>query len=601
MSSQPWPQQIIQASAAAILAILPSSQASVRADEARVPDAAAVPLAWRLLDDDARPFAQPLDNAEYLLPAGGEAPASALQGRLRIAFPDADGSLVRIKDDFGVLGDPKWRIAALPPVEFEFVFAGRHLVPARRGSIAGEHPYWEWLFAPGLASRVSRRDGWIRAVVPFALMERNANCVHYGIMALRFPETGGTGRAVWQVSAETCAYLKFDAWGRAAADFVAAPVGDAASLRRAFEAEQRGRLPVRPIADLAAHGADPALFGHPEDVAPSDMTAFGVVLDGVHYVGGCATRTGAYPFCDVLPLPSYSLAKSLFAGLALARLEALYPGAAATPIAELVPECRESGWDDVSIRDAIDMATGRFDAAGPRADEDAAIDSPLFLAEDHATRVRYACNRYARRVPPGTVFAYHTSDTYLAVTAMSELLRRRAGRDKDLYRDRIVADLWRPLRLSALTYETRRSRDEVAQPFGGWGLLFQRDDVARLGPWLAQGGGRIGRAPLLDPGLLAAALQKDEAGHPAGSPGLAYRGGFWSLDVAPYVGCNHELRVPFMVGFGGIVVALFPNGVTYYHFADGGSERWAHAIRGADRIRTLCPGGNPPAAGRSNG
>lgn len=598
MSTVPRQQQIIQALAASIPLILSCGPAAAGADKAASHDGAA-PRAWSLLMDASRPFTRPLAMEDFKLPAGAEAPAASLQGRFRVDFSGHAAGLGAIEDDFGVLADPALGIAALPPVEFEFVLAGQHLVPAARGSLRGEHPYWEWILEPGLASRDGQEDGWVRASIPFALMERNANCVHYGVLALRFPERGGVGQALWQVSSETCAYLKFDAWGRGAARFVAVPVKSAPGVRSAFETELAARLPVRPMSDLAALGAEPGLFGHPDDVVPADMTAFGVVLGGVHYAGGCATRAGPYPFCDVLPLPSYSLAKSLFAGLALARLESLYPGAATTLVACLVPECSDPGWNGVSIRHLIDMATGRFDRAGPNADEDAAIESPLFLAEDHATRIRHACSRYPRQAPPGTVFAYHTSDTYLAVTAMSELLRRHAGPGKDLYRDLVVADLWSPLRLSPVARQTRRTRDDVAQPFGGWGLLFHRDDIARLGQWLVPGGGTIGGQPVLDAGLLAAALQQDGSGLPAGSSGLSYRGGFWSLDVAPYIACDHELRVPFMAGYGGIVVALFPNGVTYYHFADGGSERWAQAVRGADRLRPLCRAGNDGAARRS--
>lgn len=588
---------MIQVMAGAIAAVHAADARAV-ADDPRPSQDAAGGLAWSLLDDPGRAFAAPVEFGDFAEPAAMVLPPSEVQGRIVLEFPAAESRLVPFRDDFKVAEDPKWQLQTLPPVEFEFVVTGRELVPARRGSLAGDHPYWEWVLQPGLASSDPRHEGLVRALIPFALMERNANCVHYGILALRFATGGGDVQSLWQVSSETCAYLKFDAWGRARGQFDATTLGDAPALRRAFETERSRRLPIRPITDLAARGVEASLFGHPDDVAPADLTAFGVVLDGVHYAGGCMTRAGPYPFCDGLPLPSYSLAKSLFAGLALARLEKLYPGAGATPVAELVPECREAGWDGVTIRDAIDMATGRFDQPGPNADEDAAIDSPLFLAEDHATRIRHACGRYPRRAEPGTVFAYHTSDTYVAVTAMSGLLRRHAGRSVDLYRDLVVADLWRPLGLSPLTLETRRTRDITAQPFGGWGLLFQRDDIARLGNWLVSPATN-GPTQVLDEGQMDQASQQHMAGRAAGPAGLAYRGGFWSLDVAPYVGCARPVRVSFMAGYGGIVVAMFPNGVVYYHFADGGSERWAHAIRGVESIRPLCPDGNSAEAVRS--
>ena len=62
------------------------------------------------------------------------------------------------------------------------------------------------------------------------------------------------------------------------------------------------------------------------EVTREHMTAYGFVIGGVHYAGGCETRHGTYPFCDVMDLPSYSLAKSIVGGIGLMRLELLYPG-----------------------------------------------------------------------------------------------------------------------------------------------------------------------------------------------------------------------------------------------------------------------------------
>ena len=60
------------------------------------------------------------------------------------------------------------------------------------------------------------------------------------------------------------------------------------------------------------------------------MTVFGVALDGTHYVGGCKTRYGVYPYCDVLDLPSYSVAKSVAGAVGLMRLEKKYAGTQST-------------------------------------------------------------------------------------------------------------------------------------------------------------------------------------------------------------------------------------------------------------------------------
>jgi CubicO group peptidase (beta-lactamase class C family) len=556
-------------------------------------DGGSQPSLDELLVQPGLTFARPLPMIEFAVPPGARSPAPPVEGRWRLTAPAAaEGFAVHV-DGFGLAIDPRYDVRTLPDFDFELVQDGSRLLPVRRGSVAADHQSWEWLIEPGVVWSEAVGGAWHRALLPFALVERNANCVHNGILALRFRAGDPGSRAVWQVASETCAYFQFDAWGRAAVEFRPAAVPTAEDVRRAHRAELSHRWPVRPITALPLEhpGADPADFGSAEEVPPDSMTAFGVIVDGVHYAGGCATRTGPYPFCDQLILPSYSLAKSIFAGLALARMEAKYPGSAAASIAEFVPECAlAGGWDVVTIADSIDMATGRFDAVEPEADEQAAVDSELFLAEDHATRIRYACGRYTRRMPPGSHFAYHTSDTYIAGAAMAELLRRHEGPDRDLYRDLVVSDLWDPLGLSPVLRDTRRTRDAIAQPFTGWGLLLLRDDVARLASWLVEDDGIVDGQRVLDDRLLEGALHRstDAPGLPAGAANLRYRNGFWGLDVAEIIGCPEPVWVPFMSGYGGIVVALFPNGVAYYYFSDGNTWRWRQAIIGADRIRPLC-------------
>ena len=293
------------------------------------------------------------------------------------------------------------------------------------------------------------------------------------------------------------------------------------------------------------------------------MTAYGLVLDGVHYVGDCPTRVGTHPDCDELALPSYSLAKSLVAGLALMRLEKLYPGTSELSLAELVPECSVAAWRGVTLRNLLDMASGHYLSTAYQADEDSADLLPFFEAETHAVRLSFACNHYPRREAPGRRWVSHTSDTTVHHEATHQLVA-----------------------------ETRRTNDPAAQPFSGYGLTLHRDDVARLAVYLGRAAAAPDATGLLDDGLLRQALQRDPAQPGLAAPvaGLRYQHGFWAWNAGPTLGCGRDLWVPFMSGYGGIVVALFPNGLVYYYFSDGGDFRWAQAAREANRLRPLCAG-----------
>src|SRR3546814_3576968 len=113
-----------------------------------------------------------------------------------------------------------------------------------------------------------------------------------------------------------------------AAGYTPSPVADAAALAADHQAEVGNRMPTRPLSALAQDypGTDPAKFAAPNGIDPQHVSLVGFVIDGVHYSGGCTTRRGAYPYCESLVVPSYSTAKSAFAGLAMMRLEATHPG-----------------------------------------------------------------------------------------------------------------------------------------------------------------------------------------------------------------------------------------------------------------------------------
>ena len=84
----------------------------------------------------------------------------------------------------------------------------------------------------------------------------------------------------WQVASETCAYLKFDAWGHLSARFEAHTVVDGPAWTQAYAGERSRRLPVRPLEALRTQHEGLSI----EALAPpraDDATAWGLVVDGV--------------------------------------------------------------------------------------------------------------------------------------------------------------------------------------------------------------------------------------------------------------------------------------------------------------------------------
>ncbi|MBU3919365.1 MAG: hypothetical protein KJ961_02055, partial [Alphaproteobacteria bacterium] len=307
------------------------------------------------------PVTTPLAAGSYGPSAVALPPGPEFQGILNWRPAPVGANKRVLVDRYSADSNEEMQLSSLPPLDVTLVQSGDRLLPAERGLLLTDSPHWDYILSPGRIWREPGEEGWSRAALPFALVEKNANCTHNGLLTFALKPDGTTTPSVWQIGSETCAYFQFDAWGVAETNLVPDDALEAEAVRTRDLSERRSRLEVRSLTALAADypGMDLEPFGSPADVAPSAMTAFGLVVGDIHYAGGCETRYGPYPYCNELVIPSYSFAKSLFAGLALMRLELLYPGAMNAKISDYVPACKQTGtWDDVTFEDALDMATG---------------------------------------------------------------------------------------------------------------------------------------------------------------------------------------------------------------------------------------------------
>lgn len=516
------------------------------------------PIAAGVLDGDR--FTAPLDLSAFAPDARAFDSDTDFDGTLHITGGRIDGGSRSVYADAALVGSTPVTLDRLPPLNIGLIARAGRVLPAQRGLIAGDRN-WSWFVEPGRAWVEPGEDG-IRIALPFALQERGANCTHNGMLML-IVRRASVSNVAYEIASETCAYRKFDAWGLAAADFDRMPIEDAGALLKADAANRAARLPVAGISELSER-ARQALA----TATGPEPTVFGAVVDGKHYRSACPTRWGDYPACDDIDLPSYSTAKSIFAAIGLMRLEQLNPGVAQTSVTALVPSCRP-GWEQVTLENVADMATGHYRSKGYEADEMGREAAAFFDARSHANRLSLACEQYPRRTAPGELWVYRTSDTYILGTALSALAARS---HLDLY-DGIVAPLWRDLSLSATLSTTLRTEDDQHQPFAGYGLTYQPDDIARISLWLDNGA-----SGLLDDAMLRAALQRGENQPPltAGSADMGYRLGFWSKQIIDH--CGIKRRIPFMSGYGGISVVFVAPGRIFYSFGDDNHFDWTAAL-----------------------
>ena len=480
-----------------------------------------------------------------------------------------------LKDDFRYTRITGNKLGKLPETEVTLSITNDgSVIPVKRGLRKTRNQYWDILFEPG---RWTMEDGKVSLMLPIALVEKDANCTHQGSMVI------SGNQAAYQIAAETCSYFQFNAQGIASVTITSQEDTVSAKVQSTYLDELEGRLKSVSIKTINSDHPlfEPAIFAQEDFINPASMSLYGAVIDGSHYVSDCPTRAAAYADCNHMPLPAYSLAKSLIGGVGLMRFEALYPGFKDYLVKDLIPECDD--WEDVTLSHLLNNTSGRFDSLAPHRDEDKHIFA--FLEKKTAAqKTDFACNRYPRQTAPGQQWVYHTIEFWLLGVAMQNFWQQKFGESADFYND-LLNPIWRELELSPLIQSPHRADN---QPFTGLGLMLLRTDVAKIAQAFTTSNSPFDK--LLDTEMLDQAMQKTSPSPrlSAGNENLSYSNGFWAWNAAPTLECESSTWIPFMSGFGGISVVFLPEGDAYYYFSDGNVFRYAEVIQHLHADRPFC-------------
>ena len=159
-------------------------------------------------------LASPVMDSAFAMPANAAAPTDIFEGSLALGNTAGNGSVVVLRDDYGTFneGDSPWK----------------HLAA--------------FSFEPGNVWLQSDDSGYSRASFPFALIQRNQNCVHNGEMTFLFSNslTPNISNVRYQITQETCDLMKFNMWGQIAATYTPNLVANAATIKTIM----KPRLPI---------------------------------------------------------------------------------------------------------------------------------------------------------------------------------------------------------------------------------------------------------------------------------------------------------------------------------------------------------------------
>ena len=545
------------------------------------------------------------DMSGFGLPANAAQPAQSFEGTLTLGNL-SNNRFKEISDIFNLIPkrDSPWN--HLAPFSFEFVQNGSHIIPTQQGLVYTGNTAWNYIVGPGRVWSENSDNGYMRVALPFSLIQRNQNCVHNGELTFLFSNTKSPNisNVYYQITQETCYPMKFDEWGMLTATYSRGTVTNALAIKNAAAAEVANRMPTKPFRALATDFPNAKIvlpnFTKPYTCTSGDptcITTYGLVIHGTNYSSGtnCKTRWGDYAFCDNMRIPSYSTAKTVFANVALARLGQLYgTGVYSLLVKDFIPPTA-GNWSHTTVSDVVDMASGNYDSKGFQADEGSTKMGSFLDDEAYSNKINDAFQFNLNSAAPDTLWIYHSSDTFLAVSVMNLYLQQKQGKSADLF-DQVLRDVYIPLKTSqGFRTMIRTDNSAAGHPTGYYGLFYIQDDIAKIADWLNNGNGVINNEQVLEPTRLRESLFRNPnvTGlnvSVANDINFFYKDSTWGKTMTPsqfpQYGCT--FRIAYMVGYGGNSILLLPNGVTYYIFSDNNQFYWYDAVNEINKITPFC-------------
>ncbi|MCP4429172.1 MAG: serine hydrolase [Chloroflexi bacterium] len=472
-----------------------------------------------------------------------------------------------------------------------------YLVPVARDIVpsSGEGSAWRIILSPGKVWSEPGDGGLSRASFPFVLTPALTNGAYNGLATFLYDDAHVSSlrfQIVQETSiSKTAVPNSSDLWGQLPIGYTPGMIHNEESLRAQFSAELARQTPILPWLELSNNVDPRRLDAFNGGLFPEEISAAGMIVDGIIYLQPCATRYGDYPYCRAMRHGAYSFTKTMGALIAMLRLAQKYgDDVFDLRIEDYAPVTAvHDGWHNITFGDVLNMATGVGDS--PNGDLFADEDSPKMSAWNNAPTTGakldagFAFDNYAWG--PGEVVRYNTSHTFILAVAMDNFLKSQEGPEVALW-SMVTEEVFRPIGIyHAPILRTQKTVEEAGLPLWGIGLYVTVDDIAKI-TMLLQNGGQYDGQQLLSATKLAEALyQTENKGLPIDRQSRygddAYLMSLWST---PYRDGNSRFhQIPYMAGTGGNFVALLPNGVAGFRLADAENYDLLPLIKAGEAVR----------------
>jgi CubicO group peptidase (beta-lactamase class C family) len=466
-----------------------------------------------------------------------------------------------------------------PGFSAEFFTYEDFLVPVNREILPSESDECRWciILSPGKIWSEAKDDGMSRAAFPFVLTTQTSNEVHNGLATFLYDEDT-VSEFFFQITQETSAWNRNDYWGQFGGSYEPGVTENEVQLRSEFAAELDYQVDIKSFEELDSMVGEELLEAFNSDLEPEDISAAGLIVNDTIYLQPQLTRYGESPYPRATRHGVFSVTKSMGALVAMLRLSQKYGDEVFDLLlADYVDiTVNHDGWEGVTFRDALSMATGvgEIECNTPPGhftvdeDQDKFSDWLGALSRDEKMDVVFSYSSYDWG--PGEVACYNSVNTFVLSAAMDSFLKEQEGAQADIW-TMVEEEVYKPIGiLHSPIMRTVEPDGSLGLPIMGYGIYPTVDDTAKITK-LLQNEGRHEGEQLLSPTKLAEALyQTGEQGLSINQPNQygesRYLYSFWSRAHCDTNGSCYQ--VPYMLGYGGNLVVLLPNDVTAFRYAD---------------------------------
>jgi CubicO group peptidase (beta-lactamase class C family) len=515
-----------------------------------------------------------VDN-RWFTPAEGSAPAKhQFIGTLVLQELEMGANPAKFSSREVLGKDPK----IFPAVKLAFFTINGDLVPVsqdviRYGSTKEGRSYWDVIVQPGRVWSEPGDGQWSRASFPFALVHSIEGETHNGLATFLYNEKD-TSNLRFQIVQQTAPYLVadyFKAWGQVPTWYEPGGIDGVEALKAAYAAELANRYPIKSWDDLAAEVGADKLNGFESFLNKEVVLVSGLAFKGTLYLKDCTSAAGPMPYCDRMRFGVHSVTKSAASAVALLRLAQKYgPDVFDAKIKDYVEiTAPHQGWEDVTLGDALDMATGVGFGSVRRHStiDDGYLEGNYdawYKAPSEEAKLIEGFKSPDLPWGPGDVARYRDQDIFLLGVAMDRFLKSKEGPAADIW-SMLVNEVYRPIGIAhAPINRTIEAGDKPGQPMMAGGLYATLGDLAKIAQ-LYHARGQHNGVQILHAGKIVELLSGPKK---RGLPtfymnrfGMTlYFRSFWSVFFDSEEGCS--LYVPQMQGWGGNIVSLMPGGLT---------------------------------------